>query len=486
MNLDPIWPFPDIEPREVQIEALHAAKDKGGFAYFMRQRLGKTWTAYAEFVNLRASNEADIFFLICPNSLKEQWQEAIETVDPFTPIHIYDSSRKKFFEHFLSKPKSSYIIIINYESMKAFMSANYWNIIDTARTYLCADESTKIKEPTKRMSKAALELAAICKYTRVLTGKPRANSNTDLWAQLKFIRATQRNYFQHKHTFSLVGGWQGKQVLKDINIELLQREMAPHCYIAPDKYLRGFEKIYEPLRKITLKGEQKEIYATLENDLVAEIMGDKKITAPIVLVKYLRLQQISSGIAGDMDGEQHNIIPPEDNPKIQETLELLETEIDKKVLIVCRFRLSIDNLYKILTKKGFKVAKMIGGMGPRIEEEKRKFNNEDYDILLAQIQVLSFGHTLCGNDDYPCDSIIFFENDFSLINRAQCESRPEKMGRDIPISIYDMFASKMDKYIVKSLIKKEEASLALMGYARERGILNLNEGQDGSTGAIQI
>ena len=71
--------------------------------------------------------------------------------------------------------------------------------INTIRTYLVADESTKIKDPTKKSSKACLELASICSYKRVLTGKPTANSNADVWSQLKFISATERNYYQHKY-----------------------------------------------------------------------------------------------------------------------------------------------------------------------------------------------------------------------------------------------------------------------------------------------
>ena len=464
------WPFPNITPRPVQLEALEAGFGKPGFAYFMRQRLGKTWTAYAEFTLLEAQGEVDWFILICPNSLKEQWVNNIETVDPFTPIHVYDSQQKAKSNYYFNKNKKGGVFIINYESVASFMKDQGWNKFNTLRAYCVADESTKIKEPSKRMSKAALELASCCKYTRVLTGKPKANSNADMWAQLRFINATTRNYHQHKYYFTLVGGYRGRQVIKDVNTDILQAEMAPYCYIAPDKYLKGFEKIYEPLRRIHLKGEQKELYDKMENELVFEI-NNTTVTAPIVLVKYLRLQQISSGIVGDIDGVQQNIVEPEDNPKIQEILEVLETECDKKVIIVCRFKLSIDNLYKVLTKAGYKCARMVGGMGPRLEEEKRKFNTEDYDILLAQIQVLSFGHTLCGNIEYPCDSVLFFENDFSLINRSQCESRPENMDWDIPISYYDFFASKMDKYIVSSLIRKEEASLALMGYARERGIL---------------
>lgn len=464
------WPFEHIKPREVQLEALNAGYGKEGFAYFLRQRLGKTFLSIAEFKLLREENKVDWFVVICPNSLKDQWQEAIEYCDPFLPIRIYESQQKAKTDYYFEKNKKGGAFIINYESVNAFMKNEGWQKFDTIRTYCVADESTKIKEPTKNMTKASLELASICGYKRVLTGKPRGKSNCDLWGQLKFINATERNFHQHKYTFSIVGGYRGRQTLKDINVEQLQKEMAPHCYIAPDKYLKGFEKIYEPMRRIHLKGEQKELYDKMENELFFEI-NNTKVTAPIALVKYLRLQQISSGVVGDIDGQQHNIIEPKDNPKIQEVLEIIETEIDKKVIIVCRFKLSIQNLYQVLTKAGYKCAVITGGMGSSIEEQKRKFNYEDYDILLAQIQVLNFGHTLCGTKEYPCDSVIFYENDFSLINRSQCESRPENADWDIPISYYDLYASKLDKYILSTLIRQEDASLALMGYGRERGIL---------------
>jgi hypothetical protein len=208
----------------------------------------------------------------------------------------------------------------------------------------------------------------------------------------------------------------------------------------------------------------------MENSLITEIKDNVQITAPIVLTKYLRLQQISSGIAGDINGVQHNLVDPSHNPRIATVLDILGDEITGKTIIVCRFKLSIENLENVLTSNGYKCAIMRGGMGAELEEEKRKFTHGDADILIAQIQVLNFGHTLCGPDDNPCTDMIFYENDFSLINRSQCESRPEKMNRKMPISYYDMYASKMDKAIIRALVRKEDSAMALMGYAREHGI----------------
>ena len=466
-----LWPL-EIAPREVQLEALQAGLGKPGFAYFMRMRLGKTWLAFAEYTILRSQGHVDWMVVICPNSIKIQWKEAIEQVDEFIPVRIYDSQQKLKTKRFFNSNKQGGVFIINYESMRSFMDEYVIDpTFNPGKTYLVADESTKIKDPSAKMTKACHELSNLCTYTRILTGKPRANSSSDLWAQLEFIRATRHNFYQFKHRYCLMGGYRGSQYLEDINTEQLKAEMAPHCYIAPDKYLKGFRKIYEPMRRVRLTKELDKMYKDMEDDLVLQISMDLKITAPIVLTKYLRLQQISSGIAGDIDGAQHNLIDPSHNPRIRVVREILDSEIDHKVIIPCRFRLSIANLDKVLSADGHKVTKLVGSMSPKdIEEQKKRFNEGDSDVMLAQLQVLSFGHTLPGPNDNPCDSMIYYENDFSLLNRMQSESRPENADRDIPISYYDMYASKMDKYLISTLIKKEDASTALMGYIRELGL----------------
>ena len=100
------WPF-QTEPREVQLAALAKSWGKEGFAFFMRQRLGKTWTAYAEYTLLKEDNKVDWCFIICPNSLKEQWKQAIEEVDEYTPICIYDSAQKKKMAYFFNRNKET-------------------------------------------------------------------------------------------------------------------------------------------------------------------------------------------------------------------------------------------------------------------------------------------------------------------------------------------------------------------------------------------
>lgn len=471
----PAWPFAHIEPREVQLKALEKGYGKGGFAYFMRQRLGKTWTAYAEFCMLREQGLVDWFILICPNNLKGKWLDDIEYANPLEPTFVYEPISKakcaKYFQY-LSKKNKGGVFIINYESVRSFVASHDMLLpFDITRAYICADESTKIKEPSSKTSKSCIELATGAKYRRILTGRPMANNNLDIWAQLKFIDQTERNYYQHKYTFCVLGGYLSKTIIRNINTDMLQREMAPHCYIAEDKYIKGFNKVYEPLRRVKLTTALEAHYKKMQDDLFT-MLGDTEISAPIALVKYLRLQQISSGIAGDSNGVQHNLLHPLDNPRINEVVELLESECTNKTIIVCRFKLSIKNLYDTLKGMKYNVSVLIGGMTmEQIESNKRDFNEGDNAVLIGQTSVLAYGHTLTGSDVSPCDSVIFYENTFSLLDRAQCESRPEKYMSEVPISYYDLYTSKMDKYIIETLIRKEDASLALMNYSKEYGMM---------------
>lgn len=479
------WPLEAIEPRQVQLDALRAGYGKYGFAYYMRQRLGKTFTAYAEYKLLKESGLVDWMVVICPNTIKQAWADEIERVDEYEPIRIYNSQSKQKVDKWLTKNNYGGVLIINYESLHAFIREDQHRKINPLRTYLVADESIKLADPDAKMTKAALGLAAMCLYTRVMTGKPSKGFNTDLWAQLKFINATERNFYQHKMVFTKGGSYLGAPS-ENANTEQLKAEMSPHCFIASDKYIDGFKKYYAPLRRITMVGEQKRMYDQMEKDLIAEIYGlsDEKVamSAPIMLTKYLRLQQIASGlgvvnISEDVlvpVNEHINIVPPENNPRIKEVKHLLSSEIDNKVIIVCRFRKSIENLRQELEKDGHKCSIMIGGMGPELDAQKRLFHEGDHDVCIAQLQVLAYGHTLHGPDAKPCTDMIFYENNFSLDNRAQAESRPEKYKENeiqSPITYWDLYSSDMDKKILQALIRKESASMALMGYARSRGVL---------------
>ena len=53
---------------------------------------------------------------------------------------------------------------------------------------MAVDESTTIKTPTAKRTKAILNLGKLAKYRRILTGSPVTKSPLDLYTQCGFFR----------------------------------------------------------------------------------------------------------------------------------------------------------------------------------------------------------------------------------------------------------------------------------------------------------
>jgi len=495
---DRYWMFPHITPREVQLKALNAAIGNEGYAYFMRMRLGKTLTVLSEFEYYRRQGELDWLFVVCPNSIKLQWKEEIENAKIDLPILVYNSQTKQQIKVFILMKRKG-ILIVNYDSLKVITEYSMLGY-KYDRAMVVLDESTAIKSPKAKRTKAAIEFAVKHKYKRILTGKPIANSNADLWAQFRAMGTLGKMYnehmswydakeqpsffnFQNLFTHLVRIRYGVNKVLHNRNNDLLQKMMAPYCYIAEDKYIEGFSRVYMPLRRIGMKDKQRQVYKKMEKDFLFEISNNEKITATIILTLYLRLQQIGSGfISGNVNGKQELIrfIPTEDNMRIKETINIVEREVDNKVIIVARFRESIawlKDAFEAMPYRNYKPLVLQGNMKLNEVQEVKKLFNESYEhkILIAQIDTLQYGHTLPGMDNCPCDCMIFYENNFSLIARSQSEARPEKVTPPKTIAYFDFSVSNMDTLMIRKLRAKEDAAMGLLRYARKHGIFGNSE-----------
>ena len=368
------------------------------------------------------------------------------------------------------------IIILNYDALQAFIDYGYAACINTDRAMIGFDQSTEIKNHSAQRTKAAIKLAREYRYKRILAGKLTSNGNHELWAQLKVIDAVHMSFWAFRNVYSVLGGYMGKQVVGNQNTEHLRQAIEPYVYVAGDEFLAEFEpKIYGPIRQIAMTGEQAKAYKQMEKDFFIELEGGG-ISAQIALTKYLRLAQIASGFATDDNGNVVELVKPNSNPRLQEAYRIVRDEVDNKVIIFYRFKQSFARLLGVMAE--FNPAYIVGGMdGAELEEHKARFDNDpECKVLLAQIEVAKMGHTLPGLDTMPCDTIIFYENSYSLITRSECEARPEKMGRKVPIEVIDFAASGEDRKIIKALQQKEDVANALMGYNREFGVLYRGEG----------
>lgn len=467
-----LWPF-KRPPRRAQADAFSKAYQQRGFAHFLRMRLGKTGLALAEFETYRRQGGCDWMIVVVPNSLKDQWGTVPKEDWAYDiPVFEYNPQKRKLLNDF-HKYNGGGLVIINYDSLVSLWGKYTLDPFLKSGAMICFDESTMIKEFSVNRSKAAIQMCEEGgpKFVRVLTGKPQANSHEDLYVQLRVIGAHKdMSHAGFKATFTESSDW-GRGA--DKNTDYLKELMDPHVFIAGDEYLGDVpQKTYMPLIKVKMDGEQHERYKQMEAEFLAELADGTTCEAQIALTKYLRLRQASSGFMVDGLSNTVKLVEDKKNPRASALIEMLNLNLQNNAIVVCTFIPSINLLYERIQKETkFRVAKFAGGMKrEEIASIKRSFNTGELDIIVAQESVLNFGHTLPGAAHKPCDIMAFYESSFSLINRAQCECRPEDLDRKTNLAVYDFFTSKMDKYMLSRLREKEDGASALMGYSRSLGI----------------
>lgn len=448
------------QPLEVQIAAREKARHKAGFGYWMEMGLGKTYTTLQEFMELVATREATRLVVVCPNSFKGGWVEEIRkqqvNCDPF----IYESGadngwwlRKKF--------ESPPVLIVNYEAVRREQTQEYIRQFIRGRSAVLAiDEGIQIKTYNSQQTKAILELGTEFSVVRDLTGKPQTQGPHDLWAQLRVIRVPEvkkMNFFVFRNTFCRMGGYLNKKVVGAQNEELLASWIDPWVFWAKKSDWTDLPPKMYTIRECKLSGEHLRMYRSMEEEFVTWLSEEEFVTVDMALTKYVKLAQIQFGFLIDDNGKTHELVDPENNPRINAIIDILE-EIPGKLVIVYQHKYARDALllalaqYNPVTISGGQTAEEVG-------EAKRVFNTNSYcRAILVQTIRGKYGHTLVGMDEdiMRCSTMAFAENTWSLDNRSQLEDRIHRHGQTGESCLYIDFASTpLDRRIARALQEKE-------------------------------
>ena len=168
------------------------------------------------------------------------------------------------------------------------------------------------------------------------------------------------------------------------------------------------------IRDYKMSDEQQRQYNQMERQFLLEIEKGV-VTVEIAIAKYAKLAQIQCGFIYDEDRVVHELVRPEDNPRLNLLLQLLAEEVAGKVCVVYRHRAMLPFLIKALVK--WDPAWIKGGMKPEeTSEQKARFNADSQcRIILLQCDAAKYGHTYFGGERSAdkCRTMIFFENSYS-------------------------------------------------------------------------
>jgi hypothetical protein len=465
----------------VVTEGLARTGPARGWSHYMEQRLGKTPVLLNEIALLRRDYDSRWAVVLAPNQFKPDWAAEAERFGLDCPTWVFDSADRTGAQRWVDKNrKHGGLIALNYEALLSDKTLSFLEALAGPQSLIGFDESVSIKNSSGALAKRALSVAKSFGWKRALTGKPVVQGPHDLFMQLRATGALNgTNFFAFRNRFCKLGGFQGKVVTGAKNEEELQEILAAWTFLARRvNWLKTPGRDYATQR-VEMLPEQKTHYKRMETDFLTELKREgfetEVIAADQIVTKLLKLQQIASGFIIDEVGRAHDIMPPKSNPKLQHVKRMLQEQLDTKTIIFAHYQHSIRLLRSELAE--FNPAFIVGASQARefgidVQAEKRRFNADpSCRVVIGQEQAIRYGHTLMGTPDDPCLNEVFYENNYSLNDRSQCEERPQGAGQVGAITIYDLMCAPIEQDIIDALVRKEDVSSAVMNYARNTGVL---------------
>lgn len=232
---------------------------------------------------------AQRIIIVCPVSLKDNWQGEIEKHTSFQSLVLAGTPKQRDAQllDFMVSDKWQ-VLIVNYEQVEAHLDKINGSNFDIA----IFDEAHYMKNYKSKRTKAAHKIAAARSF--VLTGSPMLNQPNELWGLLHRINPAEfPKYWDFVNRFCRYGGFNQKQIVGVKNrIELLEildrymlRRLKSEMVKLPDK---NFIQETVPLSALQAK-----LYKQAESELQIEMDNGEVVGLDNVLVKMLKLKQIT-------------------------------------------------------------------------------------------------------------------------------------------------------------------------------------------------
>jgi len=470
-----------------QKKAFLLSRDEAVFALLMEQRTGKTKVIIDTAAWLFLHGSIDTLVVICPNSVKDVWEEEISVhLPPSIPrtVRVWDAKTGKKerteLEAWKRLPdaKSLKVLVVNVEAMST-KRAQEWvlDYVNYNRALLAVDESTRIKTPGAKRTRAIKKLGEQSSYKRILTGTPVTKSPLDLFSQFGFLDTNILGYgsfYAFRNAFCIMGGYENKEVLAYTNLDTLKELIAPYTFRITAAECQDLPpKVYQRI-EVDLSPEQRRLYNELADDMKTEYDGHS-VSVTLALTQMTRLQQIVGGflaVASD-DFKTGKHVRSKDryvpvgiegkNPKLDGLIDTLP-DLSGKIIIWARFRPELNAIAERLRKEygDESVAEFHGAIDRRVRtENRRRFEDPDTD---ARFFVSNPAVGSMGLDLSVAGVTIYYSNSFDLEHRLQSEKRVDASGKEGKSLYLDIVArNTVDEKIRTAMIDKKNIADLITG-----------------------
>ena len=463
------------KPYAHQLSALEKSWDKDEYAYFMEMGTGKSKVLVDNIAMLYDKGKINAALIIAPKGVYRNWYS--QEIPNHLPGHIENKTvlwtattskaKDKEYQQLFKIDLDLHILIMNVEAFSTKKGLEFaTSFLNCHNSLMAVDESTTIKTPSAKRTKAILNLGRVALYRRILTGSPVTKSPLDLYTQCGFLDGYLLGFdsyyaFRNRYAVMVERNFGGRRVqipkgykrlgeLSDKLKPFSYRVLKEDCLDLPDKiYIK---------REVDLTDEQKNTYTTMKSSALALLKG-KMATAPHVLTQIMRLHQITCGHLKNDD----DTITEIKNNRISSLLELLE-EVEGKVIIWANYVYDINRIVKAISLKygDDTIVQYYGAIAAEQRQKNiEKFQDPDSPVrfFVGNPQTGGYGITLTA-----ANNIVYYSNGYDLEKRLQSEDRAHRIGQKKAVTYIDLIAPKtIDEKIVKALRKKINIATEIMG-----------------------
>lgn len=453
-------------------------KLRGVAGLLMEMGTGKTKVAI-DWAGIGFYNfETRKVLVVAPLSVLGVWSRQVRQHSgaPFRIIRLTGSTeyRIRLLKQVMRHPDPDRLtyLVINYESL--------WRETDRGRSIdelliewhpdlIIFDESHRIKSPTSRQSKAAFRIAQVVEQRLLLTGTAITKSPLDVFGQFRALnyKIFGTSWKDFRFRYGVWGGFHKYQLKGYRHLQELITKVRKHSYrIRKEQCLDLPPKLFETV-PVQLSDRGMAIYHKMAKEMIVEI-EEGHATAAIILVKLLRLSQITAGFIKDDEG----VIRVFDESKLNTCMDLLDDllEEDHKVVIFTRFIMDINRMKEKLDKR--KVSHLI--LSGSVPDRKRdslieKFQtDEKVKVFIAQLQTGSEGIEL-----FAADSVIYYSLSHNALHYWQSQDRVHRPGQTKKVTYYHLTVPRTyDQVLLTDLKQKKNVADTIIH--KPRRLLGLN------------
>ena len=423
-------------PLQHQKEAIEKLAGSRRFILADDMGLGKTTATIIAALETGAKK----ILIICPASLKINWQREIENYSDRT---VYIAEGKKF-------STESDFVIVNYDILKNFhdMKDKSKSLLNQSEFELVIlDEAHMISNPQAQRTKIINHYVKNIKRAWLLTGTPMTSRPMNYYNLLNIIESpVAQNWMAYAirycqgYQFTAgnrkvwnVTGASNLEELRDRTSKQILRRLKEDVLDLPDK-------IISP------------VYLRLKSKEYEELMGDyydwfdnKKDESSSLTVQFSKLMKVRKVIA---------------NEKTKQTIEFAENIIEqgKKVIIFTNFTDTLQTIYQHFGKQ----AVYLDGScsKPHRQHAVDEFqDNEKIKVFVGNLKAAGVGLTLTAAE-------VVIMNDLSFVpaEHAQAEDRAYRYGQKSNVLVYyPLYENTIEGAIYDILNRKKEIIRTVMG-----------------------